>query len=96
MRIYRFVLLLFFLISCEDKNTTVPKSYQNISPPGKDFLIDSANIDAGKHLYQRHCAICHGQSGRGDGSAGHTQSLKPTNLATLTTMTSQVVFQTWI
>jgi len=29
---------------------------------------DAASIEAGKKLYQRHCASCHGPQGKGDGS----------------------------
>ena len=29
---------------------------------------DAASIEAGKKLYRRHCASCHGPQGKGDGS----------------------------
>lgn len=38
---------------------------------------NAENIEAGKKLYQRHCASCHGPGGKGDGSmalAGGTPS----------------------
>ena len=38
-------------------------------------------IAKGKHLYQRACAVCHGNHGRGDGTmAEHLQSLRPADL----------------
>jgi mono/diheme cytochrome c family protein len=52
-----------------------------MSPPTVGFMADVDNLTAGKELFQRHCATCHGSTGRGDGLAGHTLSLKPANLA---------------
>jgi mono/diheme cytochrome c family protein len=60
---------------------TVPLPYRGASPPSDDFLTNPANLEAGEQLYLRHCAICHGETGRGDGPAGHIDSLKPANLA---------------
>jgi mono/diheme cytochrome c family protein len=59
----------------------VPLPYRGASPPSDDFLTNPANLEAGEQLYLRHCAICHGETGRGDGPAGHIDSLKPANLA---------------
>ncbi|GAB4533764.1 MAG: hypothetical protein Kow0063_16140 [Anaerolineae bacterium] len=60
---------------------SVPQPYRGMSPPTDRFLSDPANLQAGRVLYQRHCATCHGEAGRGDGPAGHTLRLKPANLA---------------
>lgn len=35
--------------------------------------------DAGQAVYQRHCASCHGQDGKGDGPAASTLPAKPTD-----------------
>lgn len=35
---------------------------------------------AGKQLYQEHCALCHGVSGRGDGIMGAQLNPRPANL----------------
>lgn len=59
----------------------VPKPYQGASPPTDDFLTNPDNLAAGREIYFRHCATCHGETGRGDGPAGHVDSLKPANLA---------------
>lgn len=62
-------------------NPNVPADYQNAAPPSANFLTETANLEAGRELFQDHCATCHGESGRGDGLAGHTGKLKPANLA---------------
>ena len=63
------------------QSTAVPSLYRGVSPPTDDFLTSPANLEAGQHLYDRHCASCHGDTGRGDGPAGHALPLKPVNLA---------------
>lgn len=76
-------LFLLWLTACRvrARGVTVPEPYRGMSPPTIDFMADPANVAAGKKLFQRHCATCHGPTGRGDGLAGHTLSLKPANLA---------------
>jgi len=67
--------------SAQAQSGTVPESYQGATPHSPDFLTDAANLEAGQKLYRQHCATCHGETGRGDGLAGHTLALKPANLA---------------
>ena len=75
------LLFSFWLVAaCSGQTQEVPIPYQNVSPPTADFLNDAANIEAGQELYHRHCATCHGETGRGDGPAGHVLPLKPANL----------------
>jgi len=59
----------------------VPTAYQNAAPPSATFLTESVNLEAGRELFQDHCATCHGETGRGDGLAGQAGRLKPANLA---------------
>jgi len=77
------LLLIIWVASCGPTRSSisVPPSYQGVTPPTTDFMSNPATIEAGKQLYGQHCATCHGDGGRGDGLAGHTQSLKPANLA---------------
>ena len=42
---------------------------------------DATSIAAGKQLYDKQCAGCHGDSGKGDGSMGEELNPKPANLA---------------
>jgi mono/diheme cytochrome c family protein len=39
----------------------------------------AASIDAGRTLYEPHCADCHGNSGKGDGHEGEGLAEKPSN-----------------
>ncbi|HWP66779.1 MAG TPA: cytochrome c [Candidatus Limnocylindria bacterium] len=40
-------------------------------------------VPTGEALYRRHCASCHGISGRGDGPAAGSLTPRPTDLTTL-------------
>ena len=44
----------------------------------------SASAESGKSLYENHCAVCHGNSGKGDGPVASALSKEPTNLTTQT------------
>lgn len=74
---------LWLLAACDSAGgeLVVPAAYQNAAPPSENFLTETANLEAGRELFNDHCATCHGESGRGDGLAGHTGKLKPANLA---------------
>lgn len=39
-----------------------------------------AEVPAGRHVYERHCAVCHGPKGDGDGEAAARLSTKPADL----------------
>ncbi len=41
---------------------------------------DATSIAAGRQLYDKHCAGCHGDAGKGDGSMGEELNPKPANL----------------
>jgi len=41
---------------------------------------DAASIAAGKETYDKQCAGCHGDSGKGDGAMGEELNPKPANL----------------
>lgn len=41
--------------------------------------VDWPNLSEGKTLFQQNCATCHGEEGRGDGSAGASLEPKPAN-----------------
>ncbi len=43
----------------------------------------AAGTDVGKREYMDKCALCHGQSGRGDGGVTDILKVAPTNLTTL-------------
>lgn len=43
--------------------------------------VSAVSIAAGQALYQKQCAGCHGDSGKGDGAMGEELNPKPSNLA---------------
>ena len=49
----------------------------NVAAAGKEKL------DVGKNEYMNKCAVCHGQSGKGDGGATDILKVAPTDLTTL-------------
>jgi len=42
---------------------------------------NAASVAAGQALYQKQCAGCHGDSGKGDGAMGEELNPKPANLS---------------
>lgn len=44
------------------------------------------SIQKGKDLYQKHCTLCHGIEGRGDGPAAKGLKQKPSNLVAMSGM----------
>jgi len=42
---------------------------------------DATSVAAGKQLYDKQCAGCHGDTGKGDGAMGEELNPKPPNLA---------------
>jgi mono/diheme cytochrome c family protein len=61
----------------------VPAPYRTLANP---LPRTSATLDRGADVYARHCAACHGTTGRGDGEAGRGLSPPPTNLVWLSQM----------
>jgi mono/diheme cytochrome c family protein len=54
-----------------------PKAIQRVNPIPKS----PESIANGGALFSRHCAMCHGKEGRGDGPSAKNMVPKPTNLA---------------
>jgi len=48
--------------------------------------VTTANIAAGKKLYDQNCAACHGKTGTGDGEAGKNLNPRPANIAVFSKM----------
>src|SRR5262249_35240920 len=51
-------------------------------PPGPRLAraADDEAVKAGRQLYVRHCATCHGEAGRGDGTSAASFATKPADL----------------
>jgi len=43
--------------------------------------VNAASVAAGKQIYEKQCAGCHGDTGKGDGAMGAELNPKPSNLA---------------
>lgn len=73
-------------IACSNKSPSMSAPAQDVLPvevtettknPLSDLVAAAA---AGKPLYASNCALCHGDSGKGDGTAGDSLGAKPTDL----------------
>jgi len=61
----------------------IPSRYRSLVDP---LPRTRAKLDRGALIFQRNCAACHGQSGRGEGPTGRQLSPPPANLAWLAHM----------
>ena len=52
----------------------VPEKYQKMPNPVK---ADAASVSAGKSLWTKHCASCHGKTGLGDGTKAAKLKTQP-------------------
>ena len=59
------------------QNGVDPKYASKANPLEKN----AENISAGKNLYEKNCALCHGMKGSGDGEAGKGLKPPPANIA---------------
>ena len=75
-----FPLLTLSLITSEaygQTDWTAPALADNFQNP---VAGDNSATSLGRTLYKQMCAICHGDSGKGDGLAGMSLNPRPTNL----------------
>jgi cytochrome c5 len=61
----------------------LPESYEGLSNP---FEATDSAIAAGQRVYEETCAMCHGDTGNGDGPAGEALDPAPSNLSRLPRM----------
>ena len=76
------ILIISFNPSQAQKSTvwTAPKTADALKNPLKD---DPAAVLEGKKVYTATCAICHGESGKGNGAASVALEPHPANFLTL-------------
>ena len=71
------VLFLFSFAFAHEQHPSTPHRHPEAQKLKNPVPSDESSIGEGRKLYLRHCASCHGQSGKGDGSmalAGGTPS----------------------
>lgn len=61
-------------------NNGIPQIYLSMKRPLQNSPAPTY-LAAGRMLYDKHCAVCHGAKGVGDGVVGETLQPAPTNLA---------------
>jgi mono/diheme cytochrome c family protein len=71
------MLVLGFVAVAAAAEWKVPASAKAMKNPVERI----AGLKAGKSLFDTNCAMCHGNTGRGDGPAGAALNPKPENLA---------------
>lgn len=67
------------------------------SIPENPIPVDEISIDRGENLYALHCALCHGESGNGDGSLVEFYTERPPGDLTASHIAAQfdgVIFRT--
>lgn len=64
----------------------VPESARKMKNP---IRATAASIQKGKRLFAEHCAMCHGDGGKGDGPMAEALETKPSDLTDRARMASQ-------
>lgn len=82
-----FALLIIYTFAITACSRTSPATSTSVAPIVTDDtqnpLPDLAEAaSAGRPLFLVHCAMCHGEDGKGEGAAGNSLAVKPTNLTT--------------
>lgn len=60
------------------RDNGLPEEYEDLQNP---LESTAANLTEGETVYRTECALCHGESGTGDGEAGVNLDPAPTNIA---------------
>jgi mono/diheme cytochrome c family protein len=63
-----FALLPLLAVGSQELHPPTPHRHPEAQTLKNPIPIDGTSIEEGRKLYLRHCASCHGPSGKGDGS----------------------------
>ena len=78
------VAVLFIAVSMASSNAQQPSTKIESVP------IKRTSVTSGKQMYQSYCAVCHGVSGVGNGSAAPALKMPPANLTLLSSKNNGV------
>ena len=78
------ILTAALIAACSSKpsNETASLAELVVTEQTKNPLPDARSVTTGKALYAVHCTMCHGDNGKGEGSAGSSIAVKPSDLTT--------------
>jgi mono/diheme cytochrome c family protein len=71
-----FLIMAVFAFAHEKTGWIAPKEAKNVKNPVKAI---KASIQKGREIYEKKCALCHGEKGDGKGAASAGLDPKPTN-----------------
>jgi mono/diheme cytochrome c family protein len=75
-----FTFALVAACSSKPSNETASLTEATVTEQTKNPLSGVAAVTVGKSLYAVHCIMCHGDNGKGEGNAGSSLAVKPTDL----------------
>ena len=88
-KILTFTMLLFLIVVCismttkyksvQEDNWEVPKEFQSMKNP---YSNAKDTEEMGKMLYLKHCKMCHGDYGKGDGKMANLMDIEVGNFTT--------------
>ncbi|CAG0976939.1 MAG: cytochrome c [Bacteroidetes bacterium] len=67
-------------VNIDNTRWKAPESADKVA---NSIPADQASINAGKHLFNKLCWTCHGQTGKGDGPASNNLNPKPADFSTV-------------
>lgn len=70
------MVMVFFAFAHEKTGWIAPESAKRVKNPVKST---KASIQKGREIYEKKCALCHGEKGDGKGPVGAGLNPKPTN-----------------
>jgi mono/diheme cytochrome c family protein len=71
--------VLAFAVAAQEQHKPHVHTHPSAAKLKNPVAASAASIEAGRKLYEEHCADCHGNTGRGDGYEGEGLDEKPSD-----------------